>query len=123
MGPPTGDGQLILVPEGTDQKPHARQDPNRDQHQQAEMHQKPSNTEVQQGNPMTHHDSSSLRKRRMFQIITGTTAIMMKRAMVLPRPESPPPRNIQSNIILANTSVPHCPLVIAKTISKILRTM
>ena len=58
----------------------------------------------------------------MFQIMIGTTRIMMTTAMDAPRPKSPPPRNIQSNIRFARTCVCHWPLVIASTMSKTLRT-
>ena len=45
--------------------------------------------------------------RRMFQIMIGMTASMMQTAMAAPRPKSPPPRNIQSNMRLASTCVCH----------------
>ena len=47
---------------------------------------------------------------------------MMMTAMVAPRPKSPPPRNIQSNMRLASTWLFHWPLVMRQTMSKTLST-
>ena len=52
----------------------------------------------------------------------GMTAIMMMMAMVAPRPKSPPPRNIQSNMRLASTWLFHWPLVIVSTMSNTFST-
>ena len=59
----------------------------------------------------------------MFQTMIGITRTMMTMAMAAPRPKSPPPRNIQSNIRFASTWVFHWPLVMASTMSKTLSTV
>ena len=52
----------------------------------------------------------------------GMTASMMTTAIAAPRPKSPPPRNIQSNIRLASTWLFHWPLVMVSTMSKTFST-
>jgi len=58
----------------------------------------------------------------MFQIMIGITASMITTAIAAPRPKSPPPRNIQSNMRFASTCVCHWPLVIVSTMSKTFST-
>src|SRR5690606_17012711 len=134
--PPAGDRQLLLVAQRADEQPDRRHHPDEHEEEQRKMGDEAPDIDAAEpqragaggdgsdgfGCGAHQRVPSSRLAWRTFQIMMGTTAIMMQMAIVEPRPKSPPPRNIQSNIRLASTWVSHCPLVIASTMSNTLST-
>ena len=123
--PPAGRDDLVLVAQRGDEQAERRDRPDGDEDEDGDVDAEPPEAGLAGDLPLACAISAppiSRLARRMFQIMIGITASMMMMAMAAPRPKSPPPRNIQSNMRLASTWLFHWPLVMASTMSKTLST-